>query len=132
MRTKLILLFPVYNDWVSFEKLLKEIEEILPDNTIAGVVAVNDCSDSSLPETCFYDYEFKKIKSIRGHRYSGYSKLNFISLIVHGLGNISVFSDIVFSRLLIAMSSVSSLSFFYSCSFSNSIIHGTCHSRLGI
>lgn len=248
MTTKLFLLFPVYNDWVSFEKLLKEIEKILPDNTIADVVVVNDCSDSSLPKECFHGYKFKAIKSIRvldlainmghqraiaiglseiaknndssavivmdsdgedrpedilllinahkvakdhiivakrtkrsesflfvffwilyklifrtltgknidfgnftliparflnrivnmpevwnsycsgilrsripikkiatirGHRYSGYSKLNFISLIVHGLRNISVFSDIVFSRLLIAVSSVSTLSFFF-------------------
>jgi len=244
MTTKFIFLFPVYNDWESFEKLVKDIEKNLPNHTRAEIVVVNDCSDASFPETCLNDYDFKKIKSIRvldltinmghqraiaiglseisknhqadavivmdsdgedrpedilqminayrtskdhiivakrakrsenflfvffwilyklifriltgktidfgnfiliparflnrivhmpevwnsfcagilrsripikkvsttrGHRYAGRSKLNFISLIVHGLGNISVFSDMVFSRLLIAVSFIFSL-----------------------
>ncbi len=38
----------------------------------------------------------------RGKRYSGKSKMNYVSLIVHGLSAISVFSDAIFVRLLIA------------------------------
>ncbi len=36
----------------------------------------------------------------RGYRYSGKSKMNFISLITHGFGSISVYSDIVSTRLV--------------------------------
>ena len=37
----------------------------------------------------------------RGFRYSGKSKMNFTSLITHGFGSISVYSDIVSTRLVI-------------------------------
>jgi len=248
VNSTLLFLLPVFNDWESFERLIREIDNIVPVKLSASIVVVNDCSDSSLPEECFHGYEFKAIKSIRvldlainmghqraiaiglseiaknndgsavivmdsdgedrpedirllinahkvaqdhiivakrtkrsesflfvffwilyklifrtltgknidfgnftliparflkrivhmpevwnsycagilrsripiskvatirGNRYYGRSKLNFVSLIVHGLGNISVFSDIVFSRLLIAVSFVSSLNLFF-------------------
>lgn len=38
----------------------------------------------------------------RGTRYAGVSKMNFVSLIVHGLSAISVFSDSLFVRVLLA------------------------------
>jgi glycosyltransferase involved in cell wall biosynthesis len=37
----------------------------------------------------------------RGHRYTGTSKMNFTSLIVHGLSGISVYADTIFVRLLL-------------------------------
>jgi hypothetical protein len=37
----------------------------------------------------------------RGRRYAGKSKMNFTSLIVHGLSGISVYADTIFVRLLI-------------------------------
>lgn len=37
----------------------------------------------------------------RGRRYSGSSKMNFTSLIVHGLSGISVYADTIFVRLLL-------------------------------
>lgn len=39
----------------------------------------------------------------RGQRYAGQSKMNFPSLIVHGLGAISVYLDVVLARLLVAL-----------------------------
>jgi glycosyltransferase involved in cell wall biosynthesis len=38
----------------------------------------------------------------RGHRYAGSSKMNYISLIVHGMSGISVYSDVIFVRMLAA------------------------------
>ncbi len=38
----------------------------------------------------------------RGTRYAGQSRMNFIGLVAHGLGAISVFSEAVFIRILIA------------------------------
>lgn len=37
----------------------------------------------------------------RGHRYAGVSKMNFLSLLMHGLGAIAVFIEVIASRLLI-------------------------------
>lgn len=42
------------------------------------------------------------IPTIRGRRYEGQSKMNFVGLVAHGLGAIAVFSDAVFIRILIA------------------------------
>lgn len=39
--------------------------------------------------------------TIRGNRYAGQSTMNFVSLVVHGLSAISVFSDFMFVRLLV-------------------------------
>ncbi|WP_339032822.1 glycosyltransferase [Bradyrhizobium symbiodeficiens] len=38
----------------------------------------------------------------RGHRYAGESKMNYISLIVHGMSSLSVYSDVIFVRMLAA------------------------------
>jgi polyisoprenyl-phosphate glycosyltransferase len=38
----------------------------------------------------------------RGSRYAGTSKMNYVSLIVHGMGGISVYSDVIFVRMLAA------------------------------
>jgi hypothetical protein len=45
---------------------------------------------------------FTTIPIPRGHRIAGTSKMNFVSLIVHGMSAISVFGDVVGVRLLVA------------------------------
>lgn len=40
----------------------------------------------------------------RGHRYAGQSKMNFASLLVHGLGAMSVYVDVVLVRLIMSIS----------------------------
>ena len=42
------------------------------------------------------------VPTARGVRYAGRSTMNFVSLIAHGLGAISVFSEAVFIRILLA------------------------------
>lgn len=44
------------------------------------------------------------VPTVRGKRYFGVSKMNFVALVVHGLGAISVFSEAVFVRILVASS----------------------------
>jgi polyisoprenyl-phosphate glycosyltransferase len=44
---------------------------------------------------------YTSIATHRGKRYSGQSKMNFHSLLMHGLGAISVFIEVIASRLLI-------------------------------
>lgn len=36
----------------------------------------------------------------RGHRYTGTSKMNYASLVIHGMSGIAVYADIIFVRLL--------------------------------
>ena len=43
-----------------------------------------------------------RLATIRGKRYAGQSQMRFVSLITHGLGAISVFTDAVFIRILVA------------------------------
>ena len=49
---KIIILIPVYNDWESLKKLIKEINEIIKDfNDINfECLIVNDCSTIQAPE----------------------------------------------------------------------------------
>lgn len=44
---------------------------------------------------------FKTISTHRGKRYAGSSKMNFTSLLLHGLGAIGVFIEVVATRLLV-------------------------------
>lgn len=46
------------------------------------------------------------IPTVRGKRYFGSSKMNFTNLVVHGLSVISVFSDIVVSRIVIFLAAI--------------------------
>lgn len=43
----------------------------------------------------------------RGRRLDGRSRMSFVSLVVHGLSAISVYSDVVFTRLIVATSTLS-------------------------
>ena len=42
-----------------------------------------------------------KVSTTRGHRFEGYSRMNFIALVNHGLASISVLIDIAFARMLL-------------------------------
>ena len=49
---KIIFLMPVYNDWESLNKLLKEIDLIVDqiDNFEFSSIIINDCSTTKVPE----------------------------------------------------------------------------------
>jgi glycosyltransferase involved in cell wall biosynthesis len=44
---------------------------------------------------------FKAVHTHRGKRYAGESKMNFTRLLIHGLGAIAVFMEVIASRLLV-------------------------------
>jgi glycosyltransferase involved in cell wall biosynthesis len=46
-------------------------------------------------------YPLVRTPTIRGERYAGESKMNFVALVIHGLSAISVYVEIIFVRLLI-------------------------------
>lgn len=58
------------------------------------------------------DMPVAKVPLDRGRRYDGTSKMNFVALIMHGLGAIAVYSDIVMIRLTIGALVFSALMLF--------------------
>ena len=53
--------------------------------------------------------QIHKVPLTRKPRYHGSSRMNFVSLVNHGLAAVAAFSDVVFARLLIAVSALSAL-----------------------
>ena len=60
MKSKIIILTPVYNDWKNLEKLLKKINKIFEKNLkkVFELIIVNDCSKEN------FDFEKYKLKMI--------------------------------------------------------------------
>jgi hypothetical protein len=58
---------------------------------------------------------FMAVHTIRGTRFAGQSKMNFTSLVIHGLSAMSVYTDLIFVRVLLATTLVSVLSFLAIC-----------------
>jgi hypothetical protein len=54
---------------------------------------------------------FTPVDTSRGTRHAGHSKMNFPSLVIHGLSAMSVYTDLIFVRVLLAAGAVSALSF---------------------
>jgi len=52
----------------------------------------------------------RRIATVRGVRYAGQSRMNLISLILHGLSAIAVYCDVALARLLLLMVGVSAIS----------------------
>ena len=46
------------------------------------------------------------VPTTRGHRLDGRSHMNFVALVVHGMSAISVYSDVVFTRLVVATAAI--------------------------
>ena len=60
---KFIILIPLYNDWKSVSKLLKEIDlQINEWNADVSVILVNDASTE---ERSGLDLNYKKVKSVK-------------------------------------------------------------------
>jgi polyisoprenyl-phosphate glycosyltransferase len=79
-----------------------------------------------------------KLPSDRGKRYAGKSQMNFISLVTHGLGAISVYSDVVMVRLMIATLTTTGITLLGICwvlvekLFTNLAIPGWATSAIGV
>jgi glycosyltransferase involved in cell wall biosynthesis len=52
---------------------------------------------------------YRLVPTDRGRRYAGRSKMNFVGLVVHGMSAMSVYSDVIFVRLLFAAIAVSAV-----------------------
>jgi glycosyltransferase involved in cell wall biosynthesis len=74
---------------------------IVPSNYLVTLVAMPELWNHYAAAVFRSQLPFKMIPIPRGGRISGTSKMNFVSLVSHGLSAISVFGDIVGVRLLI-------------------------------
>jgi hypothetical protein len=48
-----------------------------------------------------------RVPTPRGRRYAGQSKMSFVGLVIHGMSAMSVYSDVIFVRLLVGAAAVS-------------------------
>ena len=82
--------------------------------------------------------EICRVPTERGQRYSGSSSMNLESLIVHGLSAISVFTDVLFARLLLVSVLISLLDACFACAvifvrlFTNLAVPGWATSAVGL
>ena len=82
--------------------------------------------------------EICRVPTQRGRRYSGRSSMNLESLVVHGLSAISVFTDVLFARLLLISVLISLLdacfagAVIYARLFTNLAVPGWATSAVGL
>jgi len=82
--------------------------------------------------------KIRRVPTQRGQRYSGISSMNLESLIVHGLSAISVFTDLLFARLLLVSVLISLLDACFACAvifarlFTNLAVPGWATSAVGL
>jgi hypothetical protein len=63
---------------------------------------------NNLPATVMRSrLRYRLVPTERGSRYAGRSKMNFVGLVIHGMSALSVYSDVIFVRLLFAAIAVS-------------------------
>lgn len=75
---------------------------VIPQERLSSLVVVSELW-SHYPAAVFKSLQpFCTLRTVRARRLSGRSHMNFVRLVVHGLSALSVFSDIIGVRVLIA------------------------------
>ncbi len=77
---------------------------IIPNTILHRLVAVSEIWNHYAAGVLKAKVPYSEIPTLRSKRLAGQSQMNFVSLVTHGLGAISVYGDIVGVRLLIATS----------------------------
>jgi len=74
---------------------------IIPYNSLSALVLVSELWNHYAASVFSSRIPYETLPTSRGHRFGGKSKMNYTSLVLHGLSAISVFVDIVGVRLLL-------------------------------
>jgi hypothetical protein len=83
---------------------------LLPTQAVRRLVHMPELWNN-LPATIIRSrLRHRAVQTRRGTRYAGRSKMNLPSLVVHGLSAMSVYTDVIFVRVLLAASSICGLS----------------------
>lgn len=77
---------------------------IIPYLPLRKLVAVSELWNHYAAAIMKSRIPYIEIPCVRGKRFAGQSKMNFVSLVIHGLSAISVFGDVLGVRLLILSS----------------------------
>ncbi len=77
---------------------------VIPYNILCRVVVVSEIWNHYAAGLLRARVPYTEIATKRGARLVGHSKMNFVSLVTHGISSISVYSDVVGIRLLIVIS----------------------------
>lgn len=75
---------------------------VIPRVRLASLVTVSELWNHYAASVVRSRQPFATIPTDRAHRLDGRSSMNFVALVIHGLGAISVFSEVVGVRLLVA------------------------------
>ena len=75
---------------------------LLPFEHLARLVHTPDIWNNFPATLIRAGLPLKYLPTARGTRYAGHSSMKLVNLVVHGLGAISVFSEVVFVRILLA------------------------------
>jgi glycosyltransferase involved in cell wall biosynthesis len=95
-----------YNMYRGWHKILTGISvrvgnfSVLPPQALSRLMVVSELWNHYAAAIFRARIPHTSIPLARGTRLAGHSKMNFVSLLVHGLSAISVFSDVVGARLL--------------------------------
>jgi polyisoprenyl-phosphate glycosyltransferase len=76
---------------------------LVPYRHLSGLVAVSETWNHYAASILKARIPFTAVPTDRGTRYAGHSNLNLVGLVVHGLSAISVFSEVVGVRLILAI-----------------------------
>lgn len=79
---------------------------ILPWQAVERLVVVSELWNHYAAAVFRARLPYRTVPIDRGRRINGESKMNFVTLLVHGLSAISVFSDVVSTRLLVLASAL--------------------------
>jgi glycosyltransferase involved in cell wall biosynthesis len=82
---------------------------ILPWQAVERLVIVSEIWNHYAAAIIRARLPYLTVPMDRGRRMTGESKMNFVALLVHGFSSISVFSDVVSTRLLVAASALTAL-----------------------
>jgi polyisoprenyl-phosphate glycosyltransferase len=83
---------------------------VIPRQRLASLVVVSELWIHYAASVFRSRQPLTLVPTERGRRLDGKSRMNFVGLVVHGLSAISVYSDVVFTRLVVAASGVVALS----------------------
>lgn len=75
---------------------------VLPQGHVRRLVHVPNIWNNIAATLVHSRLPVRYVPTVRGKRYAGNSSMGFVGLVLHGLGAISVFAEIVFVRMLIA------------------------------
>ncbi|HEY9619554.1 MAG TPA: glycosyltransferase [Crinalium sp.] len=82
---------------------------LIPRSLLSRMVFMPDIWNNLAATIMLSKTPIYRVRINRGDRYAGKSKMNMVSLIIHGLSAISVYSDVVFVRVIITFTVLSVL-----------------------